>query len=115
MINLTANTSNRIICYPQRNNRGIFTATTAYYGIAFENQMNQKQRTIIVEDISASSSVYQMFDITVTGETENLSGATVNLLPTGYWDYTLFPASASTLSSILTSTPLEYGVVLIHE
>jgi len=76
------------------------------------NQLTQKERTILVEDISSSSDVYQMFDITVTAGTEFLSAATVNLYPAGYWDYTIFPTSGSSLSSIY-ATQLEYGIAII--
>lgn len=112
MLILTADSTNRIILYPKRNNI-TFTASTDHYGFHFVNQMNQKERLFLAQDISAASQNYQLFEITLTGTTaEILSAATVNLLPEGRWNYTIFSASATSLADI-TTTALEYGVATI--
>lgn len=111
MLILTADCTNRIILYPKRNNI-TFTASTDQYGFHFVNQTNQKERIFLAQDISAASHNYQFFEITLTGTTsEILSAATVNLLPEGRWDYTIYSASGTSLEDITTA--LEYGVATI--
>jgi hypothetical protein len=85
-----------------------FTATTNYYGLKLENLDTKVNKTLLVDDISFASDAYNKFAITVSGSSENLSNAVVDL-KVGTHQYWIYPATGSTLISIDTTRLLGRG------
>lgn len=112
MIQIPLNSSKQVALFIQRNNV-LFSATSQYYGVVATSQASSKVKTFLVEDISASPSVYQLFNITPTGGTESLNSGIVKMSPAARWDYKIYPSTGSTVADINTDQLLEVGILVI--
>ena len=80
-----------------------FQPTTNYYGIVLKSWDTNKERTILVRDVSATPAVYQEFNITGTSSSTVANDAVLNVLPYGTYYYAIYPATGSTANDIVTS------------
>ena len=92
------------------------TLTSPYYLFELTNNFSNKQELFNAADISTATSRYNMFTISLTGETnENVTGGTIYIPSTlnGYWKYKVYEASAATLLASATTSTLEIGKCLV--
>lgn len=101
-----------IIIFPVRD-QVLYTATTDYYVFRCLNKETLLIKDFLVDDDSANRLVYQQFPVRLTGGTENLDNAVVDLRPIGYWEFKLYPATGATTSDIVESQLLSSGFLRV--
>lgn len=88
------------------------SATT--YAMRVKSNDTNIEKTFLVVDQSPAPDSYQLFQVALTGGTEDLSRSVVKLLPYGRWDLDVFGCSGTTLSDV-TTTKLFSGILKSSE
>lgn len=113
MIYINKNQTNKVVLTLAENS----TLDSPFYLFKFVNEFNSSPEPIYftTPDISIHTSRYNLFNIVenASGSTTGGTNVTLNLIP-GQYNYTIYEASASTLSvSATTGNIVEYGRMIV--
>lgn len=87
------------------------TACTYCFEIKSLDTLHKK--LFLVNDESYASDVYNVFRVTGTTSTENLSIGVVDFQPKGLYEYIIYSVTGDTLNDVDTSCVLEVGLFRI--
>lgn len=111
MIVINKNSVNDIVLTLTENS----TIPAPYYLFQFTNELNTNEVLFNATDLSNFNCRFNRFNIIETGTTyQDVTNGIINLFAQGQWKYSIYEASASTLSiSATTGVVLETGIVVV--